>query len=201
MINIISCMEVSGLKFSEGENAVHLDLSEGEYPFLDDGKSFNKDYFARIHNNAIQILQDLFQQSNTIDIVLLYYLYGDSFKKTRFKEKFSYFNNNEIPDFKEYINDEGIQCYIFSYKNKNLKDLNYKKLVRAISNQDFKGLFPTINQKDNYLDIYLMDSKRGILFHLYDDRGLWLYFLNKQSYKIYSQKYSNLLFDVSNEMD
>ncbi|HDV6027703.1 TPA: DUF3885 domain-containing protein, partial [Staphylococcus pseudintermedius] len=104
-------------------------------------------------------------------------------------------------DFKEYINDEGIQCYIFSYKNKNLKDLNYKKLVRAISNQDFKGLFPTINQKDNYLDIYLMDSKRGILFHLYDDRGLWLYFLNKQSYKIYSQKYSNLLFDVSHEMD
>lgn len=81
MSNIISCMEVSGLKFSEGENAVHLDLSEGEYPFLDDGKSFNKDYFARIHNNAIQILQDLFQQSNTIDIVLLYYLYGDSFKK------------------------------------------------------------------------------------------------------------------------
>lgn len=33
MSNIISCMEVSGLKFSEGENAVHLDLSEGEYPF------------------------------------------------------------------------------------------------------------------------------------------------------------------------
>ncbi|HDV6259705.1 TPA: hypothetical protein RJQ32_002290, partial [Staphylococcus pseudintermedius] len=62
MSNIISCMEVSGLKFSEGENAVHLDLSEGEYPFLDDGKCFNKDYFARIHNNAIQILQDLFQQ-------------------------------------------------------------------------------------------------------------------------------------------
>ncbi|REH92301.1 DUF3885 domain-containing protein [Staphylococcus felis] len=201
MGNIINCMKVSDLNFSEVENAVHLDLSEGEYPFLDDGKSFNKGYFARIHNNAIQILQDLFQQSNTIDIVLVYYLYGDSFKKTRFKEKFSYFNNNEIPDFKEYINDEGIQCYALSYKNKKLKDLNYKKLVRAICNQDFKGLFPTINQKDNYLDIYLMDSKRGILYHLYDDRGLWLYFVNKQSYIRYSRKYSNLLFDVSNEID
>ncbi|AVP37559.1 DUF3885 domain-containing protein [Staphylococcus felis] len=164
MGNIINCMKVSDLNFSEVENAVHLDLSEGEYPFLDDGKSFNKGYFARIHNNAIQILQDLFQKSNTIDIVLVYYLYGDSFKKTRFKEKFSYFNNNEIPDFKKYINDEGIQCYALSYKNKKLKDLNYKKLVRAICNQDFKSLFPTINQKDNYLDIYLMDNKRGILY-------------------------------------
>ncbi|WP_422062474.1 DUF3885 domain-containing protein [Staphylococcus felis] len=73
--------------------------------------------------------------------------------------------------------------------------------MRAICNQDFKGLFPTINQKDNYLDIYLMDSKRGILYHLYDDRGLWLYFVNKQSYIRYSRKYSNLLFDVSNEID
>lgn len=103
--------------------------------------------------------------------------------------------------FKEYINDEGIQCYVFAFKNKSLKDLNYKKLARAICNQDFKGLFPTINQKDNYLDIYLMDSERGILYHLYDDRGLWLYFINKQSYTNYSQKYSNLLFDVSDEID
>ncbi|HEK6162674.1 TPA: DUF3885 domain-containing protein [Staphylococcus aureus] len=201
MDNIINCMSVSDLNFSEVENAMHLDLSEGEYPFLDDGKSFSKNYFTKIHRNAIQILQDLFQQSKTIDIVLVYYLYGNSFKKTRFKEKFSYFNNDETPSFKEYINDEGIQCYVFAFKNKSLKDLNYKKLARAICNQDFKGLFPTINQKDNYLDIYLMDSERGILYHLYDDRGLWLYFINKQSYTNYSQKYSNLLFDVSDEID
>ncbi|WP_269780122.1 DUF3885 domain-containing protein [Staphylococcus felis] len=36
---------------------------------------------------------------------------------------------------------------------------------------------------------------------MYDDRGLWLYFVNKQSYIKYSRKYSNLLFDVSNEID
>ncbi len=56
MDNIINCMSVSDLNFSEVENAMHLDLSEGEYPFLDDGKSFNKNYFTKIHRNAIQIL-------------------------------------------------------------------------------------------------------------------------------------------------
>ena len=33
MDNIINCMSVSDLNFSEVENAMHLDLSEGEYPF------------------------------------------------------------------------------------------------------------------------------------------------------------------------
>lgn len=44
-------------------------------------KALTKIIFTKIHRNAIQILQDLFQQSKTIDIVLVYYLYGNSFKK------------------------------------------------------------------------------------------------------------------------
>ncbi|UEX90050.1 DUF3885 domain-containing protein [Staphylococcus ratti] len=197
----INVTKISDLNFFEMDSAFHLDLSEREHPFLEDRDSFNKIYFTKVHNNAIQILEDLFSISDTIDIVFVNYLYGDTYRKTRLKEKFSYFTKDELPRFKKYTNGDGVQCYELAYKNKSLKDINYKKLVRAICNQDFKGLSPSINQGVDYIEVYLINKTKNILYHLYDDRGLWLYFVNKELYLRYFQKYSDLAFDISDESD
>ena len=47
----------------------------------------------------------------------------------------------------------------FSYKC-SIKDIKYKKLLKAISNQDFKGLVPNINQNDNYSEIYIINNTK-----------------------------------------
>ena len=55
--------------------------------------------------------------------------------------------------------DDKIFCEEFSYKC-SIKDIKYKKLLKAISNQDFKGLVPNINQNDNYSEIYIINNTK-----------------------------------------
>ncbi|HCD3718906.1 TPA: DUF3885 domain-containing protein, partial [Staphylococcus aureus] len=81
----------------------------------------------------------------------------------------------------------------------SIKDIKYKKLLKAISNQDFKGLVPNINQNDTYSEIYIINNTKNLIYHLYDDRGLWLAFNNNEDYARYSEKYNDLISEFDNE--
>ncbi|WP_446289377.1 DUF3885 domain-containing protein [Staphylococcus chromogenes] len=92
-----------------------------------------------------------------VHLVHIYYLYDVRYKTSRFKNKFTYFHKDEIPSSDFYSNDEDIREFEYRYKNKSLKDFNYKKLLRAICNQDFNGLVPNVNQSQNYSSFYFID--------------------------------------------
>ena len=69
-----------------------------------------------------------------------------------------------LPDyFKEYKKekDDNILCEEFSYKC-SIKDIKYKKLLKAISNQDFKELVPNINQNHSYSEIYIINKGKNM---------------------------------------
>ncbi|RZH87885.1 DUF3885 domain-containing protein, partial [Staphylococcus aureus] len=86
----------------------------------------------------------------------------------------------------------------YSYKC-SIKDIKYKKLLKAISNQDFNVLVPNINQNDNYTEIYIINTTKKLIYHLYDDSGQWIAFNNNEDYARYSENYNNLLSEFDNE--
>lgn len=194
-------LEIKTLNFGRVKNAIHLNLSDDKYQFLEDGVTINNDYFLTVYKNAINIFEDLFSPSDSINLVHVVYAYNKPYKKTNIIKKFTSLKVDELSYFKEYIkaiDDDNILCEEFSY-NCSVKDINYKKLLKAISNQDFKGLVPNINQSYNYSEIYIINNTKNLIYHLYDDRGLWLAFNNNEDFVRYSKKYNELILDLDNE--
>ncbi|PNZ66398.1 DUF3885 domain-containing protein, partial [Staphylococcus auricularis] len=58
---------------------------------------------------------------------------------------------------------------------------------------------PNINQDYNYSEIYIISNNKNLIYHLYDDRGLWLAFNNTKDFVRYSKKYNDLILDLNNE--
>ncbi|MCJ1764024.1 DUF3885 domain-containing protein [Mammaliicoccus sciuri] len=192
--------DIKLLNFGDLQKAIHLNLSDDKYQFLEDGVTINNDYFLTVYKNAINIFEELFSPSDSINLVHVVYVYNKPYKKTNIIKKFTSLTIDELSYFKENIkmNNDNIMCEEFSY-NCSRKDIKYKKLLKAISNQDFKGLVPNINQDYNYSEIYIINNTKNLIYHLYDDRGLWLAFYKSEDYLLYSKKYSHLILDIDND--
>ncbi|QDR64712.1 DUF3885 domain-containing protein [Mammaliicoccus sciuri] len=193
-------VDIKLLNFGDLQKAIHLNLSDDKYQLLEDGVTINNDYFLTVYKNAINIFEELFSPSDSINLVHVVYVYNKPYKKTNIIKKFTSLTIDELSYFKEYIktNDDNIMCEAFSY-NCSRKDIKYKKLLKAISNQDFKGLVPNINQDYNYSEIYIINNTKNLIYHLYDDRGLWVAFYKSEDYLLYSKKYSHLILDIDND--
>ncbi|MCD8897851.1 DUF3885 domain-containing protein [Mammaliicoccus sciuri] len=197
----IKSVDIKKLNFGKMKNAIHLNLSDDKYQLLEDGNTINKAYFFAVYENAINIFEDLFSPSDSINLIHVVYVYNEPYRKTNIIKKYTSLTIDELSYFKEYIktnDDDNILCEEFSYKC-TIKDIKYKKLLKAISNQDFKELVPNINQNHSYSEIYIINNTKNLIYHLYDDRGLWLAFNNTEDYAIYSKKYSNLILDLDND--
>ncbi|SFV43748.1 DUF3885 domain-containing protein [Mammaliicoccus sciuri] len=193
-------VDIKLLNFGDLQKAIHLNLSDDKYQLLEDGVTINNDYFLTVYKNAINIFEELFSPLDSINLVHVVYVYNKPYKKTNIIKKFTSLTIDELSYFKEYIktNDDNIMCEAFSY-NCSRKDIKYKKLLKAISNQDFKGLVPNINQDYNYSEIYIINNTKNLIYHLYDDRGLWVAFYKSEDYLLYSKKYSHLILDIDND--
>ncbi|WP_423790724.1 DUF3885 domain-containing protein [Macrococcus armenti] len=70
--------------------------------------------------------------------------------------------------------------------------MKYKKLIKAICNQDFSGLHPNINQRDIYSSIFFININKDVLLHIYDDRGLTIAFDDEKRFEKFIEKYRHL---------
>ena len=193
-------IDIKTLNFRNLESTCHLSLSEGQYLLLDGGDTINQDYFSTVYKNAINIFEDLFWSSDFINLVHVVYTYNKPYKKTNMIKKFTTLSLEELFYFKEYrkVDDNDVLCDEFTY-HCFVSNIKYKRLLKAISNQDFKGLIPNIKQDYNYSEIYIINNTKNLIYHLYDDRGLWLAFNKDEDFSRYCKKYSHLIFDIDNE--
>ncbi|NJH96620.1 hypothetical protein GLV92_00880, partial [Staphylococcus agnetis] len=60
-----------GLDFINEKNAVHLDLSEGEYQFIYGTDSLNDTYFSNVYHNAIDVFEKLFSSTDEVEMIHL----------------------------------------------------------------------------------------------------------------------------------
>ncbi|HAR7010964.1 TPA: hypothetical protein I2T05_001185, partial [Staphylococcus aureus] len=65
----INNLDIKKLNFRKVKNAIHLSLSGDKYQFLEDDKTINNTYFLAVYDNAINIFEDLFSPSDSINLV------------------------------------------------------------------------------------------------------------------------------------
>ncbi|MCO4327713.1 hypothetical protein MTQ94_10045 [Staphylococcus agnetis] len=164
-----------GLDFLNEKNAVHLDLSEGEYQFIYGTDSLNDTYFSNVYCNAIDVFEKLFSSTDEVEMIHLVINFNNKYTKTRLIEKYTNKYKSLPHRIESYKNCDGIKCFAFTYKV-SIKNIKYRSLIKAICNQDFPQLKPIINQGLQYSEVYFVNKTKKVLYYLYDDRGLWLYF-------------------------
>ncbi|VXB97492.1 DUF3885 domain-containing protein [Bacillus altitudinis] len=83
----------------------------------------------------------------------------------------------------------------FQYSLETQKyQIEYKKIIKVICNQDFKGMTPRFNDKySNYPEIFFIHKDQGVIYHIYDDRGAFLIFKDERKYEEFKAKYSTLI--------
>ncbi|HCX9631928.1 TPA: hypothetical protein P6G33_002795, partial [Staphylococcus aureus] len=111
----INNLDIKKLNFRKVKNAIHLSLSGDKYQFLEDGKTINNTYFLAVYDNAINIFEDLFSPSDSINLVHVVYVYSEPYKKTNVIKKFTSLTIDELYYFKEYKKekDDNILCEEF----------------------------------------------------------------------------------------
>ncbi|HDZ0136235.1 TPA: hypothetical protein RRQ02_001154, partial [Staphylococcus aureus] len=98
----INNLDIKKLNFRKGKNAIHLSLSGDKYQLLEDGKTINNNYFLDVYDKAINIFEDLFSPSDSINLVHVVYVYNEPYKKTNVIKKFTSLTIDELYYFKEY---------------------------------------------------------------------------------------------------
>jgi hypothetical protein len=68
--------------------------------------------------------------------------------------------------------------------------LNLQNLFKEIILADIGGKFPGLTSA-----IYLFDTNRHIIFHLYDDRGLDVAAIDRETLLLLYQKYNSWILD------
>ncbi|WP_274311967.1 DUF3885 domain-containing protein [Staphylococcus hyicus] len=185
-------LKTQHLNFSKEKNAVHLDLSEGEYQFISGTDTLNDTYFSNVYRNAIDIFEEMFSNTDDVEMIHLVINYKKKYSKTRLIDKYTQSRKYIPHHIERYQNSENNPCCAFTYKI-STKNIKYSSLIKAICNQDFPPLKPIINQGSHYSELYFVNKTKNMLYLLYDDRGLWLYFDDENDYHHFTHKYHALI--------
>lgn len=137
------------------------------------------EYFKEIHYRTKSIFNFLFNDNDTIWLIASVSNYKNSkeidlpnIKRFLINEKIIYnLKCNTVPY--EYDEDDTEMRTVQYSLKLNKKDMRLKYLIEAIGNKDFAKK-PKIN-----CNLSFVNETKGILFHMYDDRGCDVYSLNK----------------------
>ncbi|OQP18809.1 hypothetical protein B2I20_17935, partial [Bacillus stratosphericus] len=147
--------------------SLHIQLEKEMYQFNDQG-NLNPQYFNKVYNVAISIFDELFGENDLlfVDTIVrsehslrrpigVYSKYSKKINKYRLNVKNSKDENGKV-----------IQ---YSLETKK-QHIEYKKIIKAICNQDFKSMAPRFNDKySSYPEIFFINQ--DFIYHIYDDRG------------------------------
>jgi hypothetical protein len=174
------------LRFEIGPNDIN--------PWRDESlKTFNKEYFSIAFNRAKAIYDSVFSPSEKISIV--FQLFSDGRKKIKrnsllFKSihciensNISFSSHRDV--YVDNLNTKRQHIARVKITNLTTAQINIIKILTAIINSDFKR-YPSLNG-----ECYIVNDTTGLVFHLYDDRGLDVVSETKESlhklYQIHSQ--------------
>ncbi|MED4213453.1 DUF3885 domain-containing protein [Priestia megaterium] len=132
-----------------------------------------KNYMKQVYERSLTLFEEIFDENDEMYLMVYANRNICDKKKTQIfnhflKEKSLKYNigYKKLP-FVHYEDDERWETRQFILKCKK-HDLYYKRLLTAIANMDTLNV-PAIKQ-DN--ECYFVNIDKGIIFHMYDDRGL-----------------------------
>ncbi|KMN92415.1 MULTISPECIES: DUF3885 domain-containing protein [Priestia] len=160
-------------------------------------------YMQQVYNRAFTLFEEIFSENENF-YILIHTNKGVNDKKTpkvfekflknkKLKYNLSY---NSLP----YIYDEDDKDWETSQflLKCTKKDLYYKQLLKAIANVD-TDLSPKINFSH---ECYFINIEKGIIFHIYSDKGLDIVGKSTESIQKLYLNYNNWILDYDrNQID
>lgn len=151
---------------------LHVDLSK-KYQYLEDG-SLNEDYVKECTEKAIEVFNFMKFSHNLLII------YDDIYSSHGTKEK--EFVEGALKNINQYDNykldwkfPEDDDVYTCNRRIYQVEKVDIERLFKEIIISDIGG------ELDLTSSIFIIDMDTGCIFHLYDDRGLYL-FAPKEEY-------------------
>lgn len=151
-----------------------------------------------VSNKAFEVYNEL-SKSNNFDYIYFQLYPKDSIEGTKILEYLAsffslaglkkssfyidYFEQRKLAEQDLFI----IECII---KIKQINDQELKNLFKIISLDEYKP-----SNKPFNASVFLISLNEGIIFYLYDDRGLDIVSLNKQSLKPIYERFKDWLLD------
>ncbi len=200
MLEVNQITSIKDIDFNTLKHSYHAYLENELYQVDSNGVDMNTAYFQSVYNKAIAIFDEIFDLKDHIKMIHSISTNLVMPRRTRFSKKF--LSKKVVSSYKyEQIigyNDIFEIANVFTYQCKK-GDIKYQKLIKAICNQDFPSLIPNMNQGETYSSIYFINVDKGILFHLYDDRGFIVAFSHTDDFEAFKQNHDELEFQVYTE--
>lgn len=144
-------------------NKQHVELGKSEYQFLENGK-YNEKYFDNVDQQVKEIIQQIFENSDKVTLVINKYIIPYHSKQDKVVKKLiknpkrcCYEGRHFILKFGE---EQMVVNQVVLKTTKEQVKWNY--LVQAMLNEDFSDRKPRFKDKYSlcYPDIYLVNEKK-----------------------------------------
>lgn len=180
--------------FVEKDFVIHVDLVKDLYQLKKDSDEINEEYFKQAYQKSNELFEDLFREAEPLYFVVHVRSERDKYQKSATKV-FHHLRRREDQyniKFVERVIDEEEQVSEYAVFLPNKTELDYKRVIKAICNQDFPPLQPRFRQTYTYYpEVFFVNVDRNIVMNIYDDRGCFLLFGDSVTYDVFKKKYHN----------
>ncbi|WP_214857582.1 hypothetical protein [Exiguobacterium sp. s191] len=180
--------------FVEKDFVIHVDLVKDLYQLKKDSDEINEEYFKQAYQKSNELFEDLFREAEPHYFVVHVRSERDKYQKSATKV-FHHLRRREDQyniKFVERVIDEEEQVSEYAVFLPNKTALDYKRVIKAICNQDFPPLQPRFRQTYTYYpEVFFVNVDRNIVMNIYDDRGCFLLFGDSVTYDVFKKKYHN----------
>lgn len=172
------------------------DLAAGIYQFSPNFKTYNEQMFKVVLTEVELVCERLFTETDDVYLVLNKAIANTHQKQQKVlplilknKQRGAQYSNQQILAETDGSNRQFEQISLET-KWQNIKR---HRLFKSLSNQDFPDRRPQFKANNLYrpVDVYLINQRSKIIFHMYDDRGYELYFPDSISQKVFEKKQKN----------
>lgn len=202
MSDVNKINSIKDIDFNTLKNTYNVFLENELSQIEDNGIYTNKHYFQNVYHKAIGVFDEIFDSKDQMKLIHSISTNNIFPRKSRFSEKFLTKQIASSYKYEQIIKTDDVFkiSNVFTYQCKT-KDIKYGKLIKAICNQDFPKLIPNINQQETFSSIYFINIDKGILFHLYDDRGFIIAFSDVNDFETFKQRHEELEIEKYTEYE
>lgn len=169
-------------------------------PFIDQEKEkYNELYFSGSLERAVGIFESAFTPEDNVILVFQSVAYNRRrIRKNNFCfkqiEKFNHSNVEYRKVYRFYELDGLYGKWNRSILNTKTKYINYKNILSAISNLDFRLRTPQIGG-----EVFFINTTKNLILNMYDDRGLDIISKEKSTLAPIYEKFNSWILDYDRE--
>lgn len=157
----------------------------------------NDEYFDEVYHRANKLFESCFEKEDEIYLVVFSYKWRkQKIRKSNYILKLiTNYHNTEFVFGKLLNRYEANEKWNTLLIKEKIKNIDIRNLIQGTCNSDFPSMKPSISE-----ELYFVNIKKKLIFHIYDDRGLDILTSDKKVLKELYVEYDKWILDYEREM-